>query len=159
MPRNVRNIVRHVRNVRNVPGPLGTLFGYNTGSIAAKSPKDTSTVREHGSSCLVPEQCSCSERSERAERSERSEHVWPQIVRNIWPTLAKHQSRIGQNQPKTPKVNMLRSGDVSFDFGFEWCLGSATGYVAKINPKSLQKLSKSAQNTKSQHVEIWGCQF
>ena len=28
---------------------------------------------------------------------------------------------------------MLRSGDVSFDFGFEWCLGSATGYVAKIS--------------------------
>ena len=28
---------------------------------------------------------------------------------------------------------MLKSGDVSFDFGFEWCLGSATGYVAKIS--------------------------
>ena len=112
--------------------------------------------------CVGPEQCSCSERSERserAERSERSEHVWPQIVRNIWPTLAKHQSKICQNQPKTPKVNMSRSGDVSFDFGFELCLGSATGYVAKISPKSVQKLSKSAQNTKSQHVEIWGCQF
>ena len=67
--------------------------------------------------CVGPELCSCSERSDRAERSE---HVWPQIVRNIWPTLAKHQSKIGQNQPKTPKVNMLRSGDVSFDFGFEW---------------------------------------
>ena len=38
-----------------------------------------------------------------------------------------------QNQPKSPKVNMLKSGDVSFDFGFEWCLGSATGYVAKIS--------------------------
>ena len=85
------------------------------------------------SSCVVPEQCSCSERSERAERSERSERVWPQIVRNIWPTLAKDQSKIGQNQPKTPKVNMLRSGDVSFDFGFEWCLGSASGYVAKLS--------------------------
>merc|ERR1711995_92228 len=97
--------------------------------------------------CVGPEQCSCSERSERAERSERSEHVWPQIVRNIWPTLAKHQSNICQNQPKTPKVNTLRSGDVSFDFGFEWCLGSATGYVAKISPKVVQKLSKSAQNT------------
>ena len=111
------------------------------------------------SPCVGPEQCSCSERSERAERSERSERVWPQIVRNIWPTLAKYQSKIGQNQPKTPKVNMLRSGDVSFDFGFEWCLGLATGYVAKISPKSVQNLSKSAQNTKSQHVEIWGCQF
>ena len=109
--------------------------------------------------CVGPEQCSCSERSERAERSERSEHVWPQIVRNIWPTLAKHQSKICQNQPKTPKVNMLKSGDVSFDFGFEWCLGSATGYVAKISPKSVQNLPKSTQNTKSQHVEIWGCQF
>ena len=73
--------------------------------------------------------------------------------------IDQNQSKICQNQPKTPKVNMLKSGDVSFDFGFEWCLGSATGYVAKISPKSVQKLSKSAQNTKSQHVEIWGCQF
>ena len=46
---------------------------------------------------------------------------------------SKHQSKICQNQPKTPKVNMLKSGDVSFDFGFEWCLGSATGYVAQIS--------------------------
>ena len=46
-------------------------------------------VTELRLACVVPEQCSCSERSERAERSERSEHVWPQIVRNIWPTLAK----------------------------------------------------------------------
>ena len=66
--------------------------------------------------CVGPDSC-----SERSERAERSEHVWPLIVRNIWPTLAKHQSQIGQNQPKTPKVNMLKSGDVSFDFGFEWC--------------------------------------
>ena len=106
--------------------------------------------------CVGPEQCAC---SERAERLERSEHVWPQIVRNIWPTLANHQSQIGKNQPEAPKVNMLKSGDVSFDFGFEWCLGSATGYVAKISPKSIQNRSTSAQNTKSQHVEIWGCQF
>ena len=28
---------------------------------------------------------------------------------------------------------MLKSGDVSFDFGFEWCLGSASEYVAKIS--------------------------
>ena len=41
--------------------------------------------------CVVPEQCSCSERSERAERSE---HVWPQIVRNIWPTLAKNYPKL-----------------------------------------------------------------
>ena len=46
--------------------------------------------------------------------------------------IDQNQSRICQNQPKTPKVNMLKSGDVSFDFGFEWCLGLATGYVAKM---------------------------
>ena len=45
---------------------------------------------------------------------------------------SQDQSKICQNQPKTPKVNMLKSGDVSFDFGFEWCLGLATGYVAKM---------------------------
>ena len=55
---------------------------------------------------------------------------------------SQDQSNIGQNQPKTPKVNMLRSGDVSFDFGFEWCLGSATGYVAKISmPEPMPSLS------------------
>ena len=36
---------------------------------------------------------------------------------------------------------------------------AATGYVAKISPKSVQNLTKSAHNTKSQHVELWGCQF
>ena len=36
--------------------------------------------------CVGPEQCSCSEHSERAERSE---HVWPQIVQNIWPKSVK----------------------------------------------------------------------
>ena len=45
-----------------------------------------SADRQPPSPCVGPEQCSCSERSERAERSE---HVWPQIVRNIWPTLIK----------------------------------------------------------------------
>ena len=47
--------------------------------------------------------------------------------------IDQNQSKNCQNQPKTPKVNMLKSGDVSFDFGFEWCLGLATGYVAKIS--------------------------
>ena len=37
-------------------------------------------------------------------------------VQSIWPKFMKS----GQNQPKSPKVNMLKSGDVSFDFGFEW---------------------------------------
>ena len=35
--------------------------------------------------------------------------------------IDQNQSKNCQNQPKTPKVNMLKSGDVSFDFGFEWC--------------------------------------
>ena len=70
--------------------------------------------------CVGPEQCSCSERSERAERSE---HVWPQIVRNIWPTLANNHSKLTKIHSKVvkmTKVDMLRFGDVSFDFGFEW---------------------------------------
>ena len=46
--------------------------------------------------------------------------------------IDQNQSKNCQNQSKTPKVNMLKSGDVSFDFGFEWCLGLATGYVAKM---------------------------
>ena len=53
----------------------------------------------------------------------------------IWISSPSGQNltKSGQNQPKSPKVNMLKSGDVSFDFGFEWCLGSASGYVAKIS--------------------------
>ena len=38
-----------------------------------------------------------------------------------------------QNQPKSPKANMLKFGDVSFDLGFERGWMSATGYVAKIS--------------------------
>ena len=43
------------------------------------------------------------------------------------------QSKSDQNQPKSPKVNMLKFGDVSFDLGFERGRMSATGYVAKIS--------------------------
>ena len=81
-------------------------------------------------SCPVPEQCSCSKRSERAERSE---HVWPQIVRNIWPKSDKISPKSGQNEAKSPKAAMLKFGDVSFDLGFERGRMSATGYVAKIS--------------------------
>ena len=34
--------------------------------------------------------------------------------------IGQKSSQIGQNQPKTPKASMLKFGDVSFDFGFEW---------------------------------------
>ena len=34
--------------------------------------------------------------------------------------IGQNSSKMGQNQPKTTKVNMLKFGDVSFDFGFEW---------------------------------------
>ena len=57
--------------------------------------------------CVGPEQCSC---------SELSKHVWPESVRNIWPKSIK----ICENQLKSPKVNMLKFGDVSFDLDFEW---------------------------------------
>ena len=45
----------------------------------------------------------------------------------------QYLTNVRQNHSKSPKVNMLKSGDVSFDFGFEWCLGAASGYVAKIS--------------------------
>ena len=34
--------------------------------------------------------------------------------------INENHNRIKQNQPKSPKVNMLKFGDVSFDLGFEW---------------------------------------
>ena len=45
----------------------------------------------------------------------------------------KIRSKSDQNQPKSPKVNMLKFGDVSFDLGFERGRMSATGYLAKIS--------------------------
>ena len=38
-----------------------------------------------------------------------------------------------QHHPTSPKANMLKFGNVSFDLGFERALMSATGYVAKIS--------------------------
>ena len=42
-------------------------------------------------------------------------------------------TEISQKISKSGKVNMLKSGDVSFDLGFERGRMSATGYVAKIS--------------------------
>ena len=47
--------------------------------------------------------------------------------------IDQNQFKICQNRPNTPKVNMLKFGDVSFDLGFERGRMSATGYVAKIS--------------------------
>ena len=41
--------------------------------------------------------------------------------------------KIDKNLSTSPKVNMLKFGDVSFDLGFERGKMSATGYVAKIS--------------------------
>ena len=56
------------------------------------------------------------------------------------PDCSEHLAKIGENltkimqhHPKTPNVNMLKFGDVSFDLGFERGKMSATGYVAKIS--------------------------
>ena len=38
----------------------------------------------------------------------------------ILANIDQNQPKICQNQPKSPKVNMLKFGDVSFDLGFEW---------------------------------------
>ena len=52
----------------------------------------------------------------------------------IWISSPSGQNftKSGQNQPKSPKVNMLKFGDVSFDLGFERGRMSATEYVAKM---------------------------
>jgi hypothetical protein len=34
--------------------------------------------------------------------------------------INQNLTQIKQNQPKSPKANMLKFGDVSFDLGFEW---------------------------------------
>ena len=58
-------------------------------------------------------------------------------VRNICSELdmgqTPNRSKIDKNLPTSPKVNMLKFGDVSFDLGFERGKMSATGYVAKIS--------------------------
>ena len=84
-------------------------------------------------SCVVPEQCSCSERSERAERSERSEHVWPQIVRNIWPTLARIHPKWVKICSKHPKSTCGDLGMSVLILVSHLASDAATGYVAKIS--------------------------
>ena len=58
-------------------------------------------------------------------------------VRNICSELdmgqTPNRSKIDKNLLTSPKVNMLKFGDVSFDLGFERGRMSATGYVAKIS--------------------------
>ena len=58
-------------------------------------------------------------------------------VRNICSELdmgqTPNRSKIDKNLLTSPKVNMLKFGDVSFDLGFERGKMSATGYVAKIS--------------------------
>ena len=51
----------------------------------------------------------------------------------LFGTFGQNLSKSDQNQTKSPKVNMLKFGDVSFDLGFERAKMSATGYVAKIS--------------------------
>ena len=40
----------------------------------------------------------------------------------VGPKTSRKLSKITQKLSKSAKVNMLKSGDVSFDFGFELCL-------------------------------------
>ena len=44
----------------------------------------------------------------------------PDLANPHLANVDKHESAVCQNFPKEPKVNMSKSGDVSFDFGFEW---------------------------------------
>ena len=38
----------------------------------------------------------------------------------VGPKTGRKLAKITQKLSKSPKVNMLKSGDVNFDFGFEW---------------------------------------
>ena len=49
------------------------------------------------------------------------------------PKLVENCPKSSKRPSKSPKVNMLKFGDVSFDLGFERGKMSATGYVAKIS--------------------------
>ena len=51
----------------------------------------------------------------------------------VGPKTGRKLTQISQKLSKSPKVNMLKFGDVSFDLGFERGRMSATGYVAKIS--------------------------
>ena len=51
----------------------------------------------------------------------------------VGPKIGRKLTKIHQKLSKSPKVNMLKFGDVSFDLGFERGKMSATGYVAKIS--------------------------
>ena len=51
----------------------------------------------------------------------------------VGPKTGRKLTKISQKLSKSAKVNMLKSGDVSFDLGFERGRMSATGYVAKIS--------------------------
>ena len=51
----------------------------------------------------------------------------------VGPKTNRKFTKIKQQISKSAKVNMLKSGDVSFDLGFERGRMSATGYVAKIS--------------------------
>ena len=50
-----------------------------------------------------------------------------------WAQIIPKSSQNSPNHIKSPKANMLKFGDVSFDLGFERGRMSATGYVAKIS--------------------------
>ena len=51
----------------------------------------------------------------------------------VGPKIGRKFTKISQKLSKSPKVKMLKFGDVSFDLGFERGRMSATGYVAKIS--------------------------
>ena len=55
--------------------------------------------------------------------------TWSGVGPKTGPKLTKTTQKLS----KSAKVNMLKSGDVSFDLGFERGRMSATGYVAKIS--------------------------
>ena len=78
--------------------------------------------------------------------------AWPHALRvarcqtwtGVRPKTGRKLIKITQKLSKSAKVNMLKSGDVSFDLGFERGRMSATGYVAKISMLRLNICSGSA---------------
>ena len=58
----------------------------------------------------------------------------------VGPKTGRKLTKISYKLSKSAKVNMLKSGDVSFDFSFELCL--PTGYVGNISmPEPMLSLS------------------
>ena len=82
----------------------------------------------------------------------------------VGPKTGRKLSKFNQKLTKSPKANMLKFGDVSFDLGFERGRMSATEYVAKIsmlrlNIGSAHACSALAEDPKPFEARGGGCRI